>query len=92
MSQLSPGVGEKQRGEENNVFCWLSWKQYLISCVSTCVAREQLILLIKPVLQRTAFPAEGVPDKTAILSKLDTRLPGDARGMLQPLLFENFPK
>lgn len=46
----------------------------------------------KPVLQRTAFPAEGVPDKTAILSKLDICLPRDARGMLQPLLFENFPK
>lgn len=84
MSQLSLEVGEKKRGEENNVFRWLSWKQYLISCVSTCVAREQLILLIKPMLQGTAFPAaaEGVPDKTAKLSRLDICLPGDPRGML----------
>lgn len=64
---------------KTHVFCWLSWKQYLKSRVSTGMAREQLMLLIKLVLQGAAFPAaaEAIPDKTAKLGGLDIHLPGD---------------
>lgn len=45
--------------------------------------REQLMLLIRLVLQGTAFPAvaEAIPDKPAKLSGLDIRLPVDLRGL-----------
>lgn len=54
-----------------------------MSCVSTGMAREQLMLLIKLVVQGAAFPAaaEAIPDKTAKLSGLDICLPRDLHGL-----------
>lgn len=39
---------ERKKGvRKKYVCCWLSRKQYLTFCVSTGMAREQLMLLIK---------------------------------------------